>query len=203
MNPPVRAPQAPLKPALALVLLAPLAYLVWAAAADRLGANPAQALVRATGDWSLRWLCLALAITPLRQGLGWPTLARLRRMVGLFAAAYVTLHALAYAGFDMGLDWDEIVRDIPKRPFVWVGFGAWLLLMLLAATSWDGAVRWLGGRRWQALHRSVYAVGLLALLHFYWMRAGKNDFAEVWVYAGVIALLLAWRVGWFIRKNRL
>lgn len=197
----MRAPQAALKPVLALVLLAPLVYLVWAAATDRLGANPAQALVRASGDWSLRWLCLALAITPLRQGLGWPTLARLRRMVGLFAATYVTLHALAYAGFDMGLDWRAIVNDLPKRPFVWVGFLAWLVLMLLAATSWDGAVRWLGGRRWQALHRSVYAVGLLALLHFYWMRAGKNDFAEVWVYAGVIALLLAWRVAWFMRKN--
>lgn len=183
-----------LKPAVFLACLLPLAWLVYAAAADRLGANPAEALIRATGDWTLRLLCLALAVTPLRQWTGWHALARLRRMLGLYTFFYATLHFLAYAWLDMGLAIGDIVRDIPKRPFILVGTCALLLLVPLAATSFDRAVRTLGAARWRALHRAVYAVAGLALLHFFWMRAGKNDFAEVAVYAAILGGLLGWRL---------
>ena len=183
-----------LKPAVFLACLLPLAWLVYGAAADRLGANPAEALIRATGDWTLRLLCLALAVTPLRQWTGWHALARLRRMLGLYTFFYATLHFLAYAWLDMGLAIGDIVRDIPKRPFILVGTCALLLLVPLAATSFDRAVRTLGAARWRALHRAVYAVAGLALLHFFWMRAGKNDFAEVAVYAAVLGVLLGWRL---------
>jgi sulfoxide reductase heme-binding subunit YedZ len=183
-----------LKPAVFLACLLPLAWLVYGAAADRLGANPAEALIRATGDWTLRLLCLALAVTPLRQWTGWHALARLRRMLGLYTFFYATLHFLAYAWLDMGLAIGDIVRDIPKRPFILVGTCALLLLVPLAATSFDRAVRTLGAARWRALHRAVYAVAGLALLHFFWMRAGKNDFAEVAVYAAILGVLLGWRL---------
>lgn len=182
-----------LKPLVFLACLLPLAWLVHGAATDGLGANPAETLIRSTGDWTLRLLCLTLAVTPLRQWTGWHLLARLRRMLGLYTFFYAVLHALAYAWLDMGLDLGDIVRDIAKRPFILVGTAAWLLLLPLAATSLDRAVRALGAARWRALHRAVYAVAGLALLHFFWMRAGKNDFAEVAVYAAVLGVLLGWR----------
>jgi len=178
---------------LALGLL-PLAWLVWRTAADQLGANPAETLIRATGDWTLRGLCLTLAITPLRVGLGWPELLRFRRLLGLLTFGYACLHLLCYTGFDMGFDWADIAHDIPKRPFVLVGALAFALLVPLAATSWNGAIRRLGARRWQALHRSVYAVAVLAILHFWWMRSGKRNFTEVWVYGLILAALLGWRI---------
>lgn len=174
--------------------LLPLSWLVWRTLTDQLGANPAETLIRATGDWTLRLLCLTLAITPLRVQLGWPELARFRRLLGLLTFGYACLHLLGYAWFDMGLAWTEIVRDIPKRPFVLVGSLALLLLMLMAATSWNGAIRRLGARRWQTLHRSIYAVAVLAILHFWWMRAGKNDLNEVWVYGLILAGLMGWRI---------
>jgi methionine sulfoxide reductase heme-binding subunit len=186
------------KPALFAACLLPLAWLVYGAVANRLGANPAEALIRSTGDWTLRFLCLVLAVTPLRQWTKQPALARFRRMLGLFVFFYAVLHFLAYAWLDMGLDLATIVRDIPKRPFALVGFLALLLLVPLAATSFNRAIKALGAPRWQALHRLVYAIALLALLHFFWMRAGKNDFAEVAVYAAVIGVLLGWRV-WRLR----
>ena len=172
----------------------PLAWLLWRALTDQLGANPAEALIRATGDWALRGLCLTLAVSPLRQLLGWPELLRFRRLLGLLTFGYASLHLLCYAWFDMGLDWADIVRDIPKRPFVLVGTAAFALLLLMAVTSWNGAIRRLGTRRWQALHRSIYAVAVLAILHFWWMRAGKNNFTEVWVYGLMLAGLLGWRI---------
>ena len=174
--------------------LLPLAWLVVNTAADQLGANPAETLIRATGDWTLRGLCLTLAITPLRMLLGWPELLRFRRLLGLLTFGYASLHLLGYAWFDMGLVWDDIVRDIPKRPFVLVGTLAFVLLLPLAATSWNGAIRRLGARRWQALHRIVYAVAALAILHFWWMRSGKRNFTEVWVYGLILAGLLGWRM---------
>jgi len=182
------------KPVVFVLALLPLAWLVLAAATDQLGANPAEALIRSLGDWTLRMLCLVLAVTPLRVQTGTPALARFRRMLGLFVFFYALLHLLSYAGFDMGFDAAEIARDIAKRPFILVGMLAFALLVLLAATSLDRAIRWLGGKRWRALHRSVYAVAVLAVLHFYWMRAGKNDFAEVLVYGAILAALLGWRV---------
>jgi methionine sulfoxide reductase heme-binding subunit len=182
------------KPLLFAVSLLPIAWLLYGAASDNLGANPAEHLVRSTGDWTLRFLCLTLAVTPLRVMTSTPALARFRRMLGLFVYFYVLMHLLSYSWFDMGLDVDDIARDITKRPFILVGFSCFVLLTPLAATSFNRAVKALGARRWQALHRLVYAIGALAILHFFWMRAGKNDFAEVAVYGAVIATLLGWRL---------
>lgn len=184
---------------LALGLL-PLAWLVWCTLTDQLGANPAETLIRATGDWTLRGLCLTLAITPLRVLLGWPELLRFRRLLGLLTFGYACLHLLCYTGFDMGFEWADIARDIPKRPFVLVGALALALLLPLAATSWNGAMRRMGARRWQALHRSVYAVAVLAILHFWWMRSGKRNFTEVWVYGLILAGLLGWRMPRGLKK---
>jgi sulfoxide reductase heme-binding subunit YedZ len=199
LPPGTTVPRSPLlhpaaKPALFVACLLPFAWLFHGAAANSLGANPAEALIRATGDWTLRFLCITLAITPLRQWTGQPALARFRRMLGLFAFFYVVLHFLSYAWLDMGFELDAIVRDIPKRPFALVGFTAFLLMIPLAATSFNRAIKALGAARWQALHRIVYAIVCLGLLHFFWMRAAKNNFAEVAVYAVVIGGLLGWRV---------
>ena len=182
------------KPVLFVLCLLPLVWLVYAAATNQLGANPAEALIRATGDWTLRALCLVLAVTPLRVITASPQLARFRRMLGLFVFFYALLHLLSYSWFDMGFDLAEIARDIAKRPFILVGFLAFFLLAVLAATSFQRAIRALGGRRWQALHRAVYGVAGLAILHFFWMRAGKNDYAEVAVYAAILSVLLGWRL---------
>jgi sulfoxide reductase heme-binding subunit YedZ len=182
------------KPLLFVAALAPLVGLAYGIFTDTLGANPAETLIRSTGDWTLRFLCLTLAVTPLRQWTGWQALARLRRLLGLFTFFYGMLHFLCFAWLDMGLDLQAIVRDIPKRPFILVGSAALLLMLPLAATSFNAAIRWLGAKRWQALHRAVYATAGLAVLHFFWMRAGKNDFAEVAVYAAVLAVLLGWRL---------
>ncbi|WP_284618975.1 sulfite oxidase heme-binding subunit YedZ [Aquabacterium humicola] len=182
------------KPALFVLALGPFVQLLAGAILDTLGANPAEALIRGTGDWVLRLLCLTLAVTPLRELTGWSALARLRRMLGLFAFFYGVLHFLCYAWLDMGLVLEDIVRDIPKRPFVLVGTLALLLMAPLAATSFNRAIKALGAARWKALHKLVYAIVLLGLLHFFWMRAGKNDFAEWSVYAVIVALLLGWRL---------
>lgn len=180
--------------AVLLAGLIPLAWLVAQTLQDQLGANPAEALIRATGDWTLRGLCIVLAVTPLRNLLGWPELARFRRMLGLLVFGYASLHMLSYAWFDMGFDVADTLQDIVKRPFIWLGFSAFVILLALAATSFNRAMRWLGGRRWQWLHRSVYLVAVLAVLHFWWMRAGKQDFDEVLVYAAILAGLLGWRL---------
>lgn len=182
------------KPAVFVVWLLPLAWLVWAAVADRLGANPAEALIRSLGDWTLRGLLLVLLVTPLRVTFKLPALARFRRMLGVFVFVYASLHWLAYVWFDMGFVWADVVADIPRRPFVLVGSLAWLLLLALAATSFNRAIRALGAPRWQALHRAVYAIAGLSLLHFFWMRAGKNNFQEVAVYAALFAGVLGWRL---------
>jgi methionine sulfoxide reductase heme-binding subunit len=123
-----------------------------------------------------------------------PALARFRRMLGLFTFFYVVLHFLSYAWLDMGFELDAIVRDIPKRPFALVGFTALLLMIPLAATSFNRAIKALGAARWQALHKCIYAIVLLGLLHFFWMRSAKNNFGEVAVYAVIIAALLGWRL---------
>ncbi|MBC7992036.1 MAG: sulfoxide reductase heme-binding subunit YedZ [Rhizobacter sp.] len=182
------------KPLLFVVCLLPFGWLLYGALANTLGANPAEALIRATGDWTLRFLCITLAVTPLRVLTSQPALLRFRRMLGLFAFFYVVLHFLSYAWLDMGFDLQAIVVDIPKRPFALVGFLALLLMVPLAATSFNRAIKALGAKRWQTLHKLVYVIVLLGLLHFFWMRAAKNNFAEVAVYAVVIAALLGWRL---------
>jgi sulfoxide reductase heme-binding subunit YedZ len=188
------------KPVLALLLALPMAWLVYATFNNLLGPNPAEALSRQTGDWTLRGLCLVLAITPLRVMLQAPGLLRLRRTVGVATFVYACVHLLCYAWFDQGFDLTDIWRDILKRPFIWLGFSAWVLMLPLAATSFNTAIRWLGGKHWQALHRLVYVAALLSVLHFFWMRTGKNDFAEVWVYAAILGVLMAWRVWWWRQR---
>jgi len=190
------------RPLLVLAIVAPLLWLLHGAATDRLGANPAEALIRASGEWTLRLLCLTLAVTPLREATGWSALARLRRLLGVATFGWALLHLLAYAWLDMGLIAADILRDIAKRPFILVGTLTLLLMLPLAATSFDRAVRALGARRWRLLHRTVYLLAPLALLHFYWMRAAKGDLAEVGVYAAIVALLLGWRLVRLVRRPR-
>ena len=191
------------KPMVFLAALLPALWLVVAAATDQLGANPAESLVRSTGDWTLRMLCIVLAITPVRVLFGITALAKFRRMTGLFVYFYAVLHLLAYSGFDMGFGVADIANDIAKRPFILVGFTAILLLTSLAVTSFNRAIRTLGAKRWQALHRLVYVVAGLAILHFFWMRSGKNNFTEVVVYAAILGSLLAWRMRKYLSKNPL
>lgn len=188
------------KPTLFLLALGPFAWLLYGALTDGLGANPAEALTRGTGDWTLRFLCLTLAVTPLRQATGWTAPARWRRMLGLYSFFYGVLHFLCYAWLDMGFDPAAVLHDIPKRPFVLVGTLALLLMLPLAATSFNRAIRALGATRWRRLHQAVYAIAPLALLHFFWMRSAKNNFGEVSIYALIIALLLGWRV-WKARQT--
>ena len=191
------------KPLPFALCLMPALWLAYGAVANTLGANPAEALIRSTGDWTLRLLCLTLAVTPLRQITQWHALARLRRMLGLFTFFYGVLHFLCFAWLDMGFDVEAILQDISKRPFILVGTTALALMLPLAATSFNRAIKALGAARWQALHRLVYFSALLALLHFFWMRSAKNDFAEWSIYATVLALLLGWRLWrWQRQKQR-
>ena len=191
------------KPVVFTLCLIPFAWLFYRAFANELGANPAEALIRATGDWTLRFLCIVLAVTPLRIISSTPTLARFRRMLGLFVYFYVVAHFLSYSWFDMSFDLSDIAKDIAKRPFILVGFSSFLLLTPLAATSFNAAIKAMGAKRWQLLHKLVYVISGLALLHFFWMRAGKNNFSEVFVYAAIIAVLLGWRVWQYLKKKKL
>jgi sulfoxide reductase heme-binding subunit YedZ len=190
------------KPLLFGLCLLPAAWLFYGAWADTLGPNPAEALIRATGDWTLRLLCITLAITPLRQAFNATSLARFRRMLGLFTFFYGVLHFLSYGWLDQGFDVEAIVQDIAKRPFILVGTATLLVMLPLAATSFNRAIKALGAARWQRLHRAVYAAALLALLHFFWMRAAKQNFAEWSVYAVVIGVLLGWRLWRWVRSRR-
>ena len=190
------------KPALLTLCLLPIIWLVYQVATNRAGANPQEFLIRATGDWTLRFVCIVLAVTPLRTLTGIPQMARFRRMLGLFVYFYVVVHLLSYSWFDMGFDVADIAKDIAKRPFILVGFLAFVLLSPLAATSFNAAIKAIGAKRWQLLHKLVYLISGLGLLHFFWMRAGKNNFAEVFIYAAIIAVLLGWRVRqYWVKKS--
>ncbi len=191
------------KAVLFVLCMLPFAWLLYGAFTNNLGANPTEYLTRATGDWTLRFLCLTLAVTPLRTITVTPQLARFRRMLGLFVYFYAVLHLLCYVWFDMEFVLNDILNDIPKRTFILVGFAAFLLLTPMAATSFNRAIKTMGAKRWQTLHKAVYLVAVLAVLHFFWMRAGKNDFAEVFVYAAILATLLGWRVVQYAKKIRL
>jgi sulfoxide reductase heme-binding subunit YedZ len=203
---PAGAPRAlpAIKAVLFAVALAPLARLVLAGTHGwfgGLGANPVELITRSTGTWTLVFLVATLAVTPLRRLTGAHWLVRLRRMIGLFAFFYGVLHFGTYLWFDQWFDLAAIAKDILKRPFVTVGFAALLLMVPLAVTSTDAMVRRLG-RRWSSLHRLVYAVAVLAILHYWWHKAGKNDFSEVGWYAAAVALLLGWRVLERLRARR-
>ncbi len=197
-----------LHPAAKLVLFTicfiPFAWLLYGALLNpaQLGANPAEYLIRSTGDWTLRFLCIVLAVTPLRTITNTPQLARFRRMLGLFVYFYVVLHMLSYSWFDMSFDAADILADIAKRPFILVGFSGLVLLTPLAGTSFNRAIKSLGAKRWQTLHKLVYVIASLGILHFFWMRAGKNNFTEVLVYAAIVGVLLGWRgVNWLKKRS--
>jgi methionine sulfoxide reductase heme-binding subunit len=190
------------KPLVFLICLIPFAWLVFRVITQDLGANPQEALIRATGDWTLRFLCIVLAVTPLRTISNTPQLARFRRMLGLFVYFYVVIHLLSYSWFDMGFDVADIAKDIYKRPFILVGFAAFVLLTPLALTSFNRAIKTLGAKRWQLLHKLVYVIAGLGILHFFWMRSGKNDFNEVFVYAAILGVLLGWRVVQWLKKRQ-
>lgn len=165
-----------------------------------LTANPVEFLTRSSGTWTLVCLLVTLAITPLRRLTGQPALVRVRRMCGLFAFFYGAMHFMAWVWWDRGLDPVAMLQDIGERPFITVGFAAFVLMAALAATSTQWAMRKLG-RRWQQLHRAIYLIGLLAVLHYWWHKAGKNDLSQPILYASVLALLLGWRlVAWWRRR---
>lgn len=179
--------------AVAFVLaLLPLARLVSGFFLDRLGANPIELITRSTGTWTLTFLLLTLAVTPLRQLNGWHWLLRLRRMFGLFAFFYVCLHFTTYIWFDQFFDWQAIWKDILKRRFIWIGFGAFLMLIPLAATSTNAAIRWMGAPGWQRLHRMVYVIAICGVVHYWWLV--KKDVTQPVIYGSVLMVLLAFRV---------
>ncbi len=189
-----------LKPPLFLACLVPLAYYAWSAQTGALEGEPVEALRRGLGIWALNFLLLTLAVTPLRKYFGWPWLGRLRRMLGLFVFFYAVLHLVTYLWLDQSFDWPEIVRDIAKRPFIVVGMLAFLLLLPLALTSNAFALRKLGGRRWQELHRNVYLIGLLAVLHYAWM--AEASIGRPLLYALLLGMLLGLRIWWRVRELR-
>lgn len=180
-----------------LLALLPFARLVYLGATSQFGANPLEFVTRSTGTWTLVLLCVTLAVTPLRRLTGWHWVVRLRRLLGLFAFFYGAQHFLLWLAVDRGFDPLYMAEDVLKRPFITVGFAAFVLMAALAATSPHAVARRLGGKRWQALHRSIYAIAVLAILHYWWHKAGKNDFGEVSIYAAVVAVLLGVRLWWW------
>ena len=203
-----------LKPVVFALSLGPAAWLVWAALTNHLSANPLADLTNETGVWTLRFLALTLALTPLRRLTKWNAFARFRRMVGLFAFFYGTLHFVTYVIADRfaGLDFPQgivawatvrnllrsVGEDIYRRPFITVGFVAWITMVPLAVTSTAGMIRRLGGRRWSLLHRLVYATAVAGVTHYWWLV--KADVSRPFIYAVVVVFLLAFRVEW-VRRN--
>ena len=181
-----------IKPAIFVVSLVPLAFLINRAISNDLGANPVETINRFTGDWVLRFLLVTLAVTPLRRLFGWNALLRYRRMLGLFAFFYVCLHFLSYAWLDQFFAVADIVNDVAKRPYITVGFACFLMLIPLAATSTNAMIRRLGARRWQRLHRLVYLVGVGGIVHFLWLV--KSDLREPLIYGAILAVLLGFRL---------
>lgn len=180
-----------LKAALFALCLVPLAQLGWLGWSDALGANPIELITRHLGKWTLNFLLITLAVTPLRHLTGWHWLIRLRRMLGLYAFFYALLHFLTYLWLDQFFDWASIVRDIAKRPFITTGFTAFLLLIPLAATSNAAMVKRLGGRRWTQLHRGVYAIAIVGVIHYWWLV--KKDITLPLLYAVLLGALLGFR----------
>ena len=185
-----------IKAALFALALLPFLRLVLFAFTDRLGANPIEFITRNSGDWTLYFLCLTLAVTPLRKLSTWHWLIKLRRMLGLFAFFYVALHFTTFLWFDHFFDLREMLKDIAKRPFILVGFSAFVLLIPLAVTSTNAMVKRLGGKRWQWLHRLIYLTAPLGILHYWWMKAGKHDFEQPILFGVIIGVLLLIRLYW-------
>lgn len=182
-----------LKPALFALALVPFLRLVVLGYQDSLGANPIEFITHSTGFWTLTFLCITLAVTPLRRLTGWQMPLRLRRMLGLFVFFYAVCHFITYIWFDQWFSLEEVVKDIAKRPFITVGFAAFLLLLPLAFTSTNAMMRRLG-RRWGQLHRLIYVIAILGVVHFWWLKEDKNDLSEPWQFAGIVAMLLLFRM---------
>lgn len=182
-----------IKIAVFILCLLPLGRLLWAAYSDDFGPNPVEFVQRWTGSWTFNLLLITLCITPLRTITQWHWLLRLRRMLGLFCFFYACLHFLSFIGFDHAFVVEDIAKDIYKRPFVSVGFAAFILLIPLAATSSNWSIRKLGGRKWQELHRSIYLIGILATIHYFWLVKAT---ALLWplAYSVALAILLGWRI---------
>jgi sulfoxide reductase heme-binding subunit YedZ len=180
--------------------LIPLARMVYLTVTGQL-VEPLEFITRSTGDWTLYFLCFTLAVTPVRRLLKWNWLVKLRRMLGLYMFFYGVLHFMTFLWFDHFFDLAEMWKDVLRRPFITVGFIAFVLLIPLAATSTNGMIRRLGGKRWQWLHRLIYVIAPLAILHFWWMKAGKHNFTEPIIYGSILAVLLAARVYWSVSKK--
>ena len=178
-----------------VLALVPFFALVYLVATDQL-VEPLQYITRNTGSWTLYFLCITLAVTPLRRLSGWNWVLKLRRMMGLYAFFYALLHFTTFLWFDHFFDVQEMLKDVAKRPFITVGFTAFVLLVPLAITSTNGMVRRLGGKRWQMLHKLVYVIAPLGILHFWWMRAGKHDFNKPILFGLIVLALLGIRVWW-------
>lgn len=188
-----------LKPLVFVAALGPVGYLVYGVLADTLGANPVDAITDETGTWTLRFLVLTLLVTPLRKWTGWNVLIRFRRMLGLFAFFYGTLHFLTYIWLDQFFALDEVAADIVKRPFITVGFTAFVLMIPLAITSTAGWIRRLGGKRWNLLHKLIYLSAICGVIHYWWLV--KADITRPARYAVIVAILLAARA-WFAYNAR-
>ena len=184
-----------------LLCLIPLARLGWGIWHDTLGANPIEFVIRALGDWALRFVLITLAVTPLRKLTGWTWLMTLRRMLGLYAFFYATLHLSTYIWVDQFFDWIAIAKDIIKRPFITVGMLTYTLLVPLAVTSNNAMIRRMGVKRWQFLHRAIYIIGALGVLHFWWMV--KLDITQPAIYAAVLSVLLGLRLLWLRQRQRI
>ncbi|HBY63078.1 MAG TPA: sulfoxide reductase heme-binding subunit YedZ [Solibacterales bacterium] len=187
------------KAAVFALSLAPAAYLVWGAFNDGLGANPLEYVTRETGDWTVRFLLVTLAITPARKLLAQPDLIRFRRMLGLFAFFYGALHFLTYLWFDKFFDWPDMVKDVMKRPFITMGFAGFLLMLPLAVTSTKGWIRRLGGKRWQLLHRLGYFATLAGVIHYYWLV--KSDVRMPLLYGAIFVVLMLFRAVTWLRRS--
>ncbi len=185
-----------LKISVFVLCLVPLSILLWDIYTANLGANPVEALLHRTGSWTLRFLVIVLAVTPIKRVSGWTWPLRLRRMLGLFAFFYACLHFLVYTLLDLQLDWSHVGADIVKRPYITVGFTALVLLLPLAVTSTNKMMRRLG-RRWKKLHRLVYLIAVLGVVHFYWLV--KADVREPLIYAGIVSALLGFRLLHYLR----
>jgi len=178
----------------------PLAFIIWRTARGELTANPVEFYQHQTGDWTLRFLVFTLAVTPLRKILQLPELVRFRRMLGLFAFFYACLHFLTYLGPDQSFSLSGMLADVVKRPFITVGFLAFLLLVPLAVTSTAGWIRRLGGKRWQMLHRAVYLAAAAGVVHYYWLV--KSDIRKPVFYGALVGILLAWRMWSWSSKRK-
>ena len=189
-----------LKPLVAAAALTPLAWLALGAWRGWLGANPIETITRSTGLWTLRLMVITLAVTPVRWATGWNDVVRFRRMLGLFAFFYGTLHLLTYLWLDQFFDWGAIAKDVVKRPFITAGFSAYVLLVPLAITSTAGMIRRLGGRAWRRLHRLAYVAAALGVVHYWWLV--KLDTRPPRNYGIVLAVLLSVRLWtWFRRRQ--